>query len=203
MRTLVAVPMKAYADAKTRLACAMSPEERRTLAKALFEYGQSFFSTNYPEFDRLVVSPSPTVATAAVWSGASCVYESASRGLNAAATTATQWAIDRGYERLLIVPGDIGVWRQEEVDCLLELSKELDVVVARAHDGGTNALVLRLPCEMQFGYGPQSAARHMAIARQLGKTAVERSLPFLGLDLDTPGDCATLRNLRHSLGVAL
>lgn len=203
MRTLVAVPMKAYPNAKTRLACVMTDRERMGIARRLFDYGQSFFSENYPEFDRLVVTPSPMVAASAVWAGASCVYEPVAAGLNAAAATALRWAMDRGYERLVIVPGDIAVWLKDEFDQLLDFTNDFDFVVARSVDGGTNAIVMDLPFALCFQYGPGSAANHVAEARRRGRKALECSLPFLALDVDTPRDRATVRMLGHRQGVAI
>lgn len=194
MKTLVAVPMKDPHDAKTRLAAALPPAARVRLALHLFHRSQDFFARHFPAFDRLVVTPSAEVARHAEGCGAQVLKETAASGLDAAAGAALRWARAAGYERLLLVPADIPVWLAGEVESLLQAGGATDVVIARAHDGGTNALLvdLRRVPHFEFRYGPDSARRHEQACLAAALRCVVAQLPFLGRDLDTADDCRLL-----------
>jgi len=188
-RILVAMPMKPFIDAKSRLAAAIAQPQRERLVQALFLRTQRFFASQFPEFDRLVVTPSAEVQRACWRVGARCLLESGLAGLNTAAARAVDWACIQGYDKVLVVPGDVPVWMRGEVGALLDVGRAHDVVVARAHDGGTNAVLLRLPTAFEFRYGPDSAAAHLRGAHRAGLSAVTCQLPFLAHDIDVPADC--------------
>ncbi|WP_326537924.1 2-phospho-L-lactate guanylyltransferase [Pseudorhodoferax sp.] len=192
MSTAVVIPMKPFALAKSRMAAAMTPPQRQRLVRALFLRTQRFFATQFPRMDRVVVTPCPAVQALCARVGATAILEPGLDGLDAAAARARGWATERGYGRMLLVPGDIPVWTRREVHALLAAGAAHEVVVARARDGGTNALLLALPNRMPFRYGPQSAARHAQAAADAGHSVAVCRLPFLAHDLDVPGDCLVL-----------
>jgi len=191
MRTLVVVPMKDPAVSKTRLASTMAAEDRKRISLTLFWGALDFFRNQYPEFERLVVTASPRIAAIAGGNSARVLLEEGIYGLNLAASSAFRWAVTAGFQRLLLVPGDIPVWLRGEVDELLNEGQVSTVVVARAHDGGTNALLIDLVRANQFvfQFGPDSSDQHAESARALALTAVLRSWPFLSRDIDTAEDC--------------
>lgn len=191
---LVAMPMKAFDQAKSRLSPALSPVQRQRLSRALFERTQAFFGGCFPGLDRLVVTPSPEVRDAALACGAAVSLEPAPQGLDAAAQRAIDYAAARGYRQLLIVPGDIPVWLRSELHALLALGDWREVVIARARDGGTNALLLRLPTPLRCAYGEDSAQRHERAARGAGLSVAVCQPPFMAHDIDRPQDCLLHRS---------
>lgn len=201
-RTAVAMPVKPFDRAKSRLAGVLSNHQRERCAQALFLRTQRFFAGNYPGFDRVVITASPRIQALSARVAASCVMEPAVEGVNKAATRAIDWASRHGYERLILIPGDVPVWVRSEVNLLLECAELHDVVVARAHDGGTNALVLSLPTPFECRYGPNSAARHVEAGRSAGLTAALCRPAFLARDLDTPEDLLLLGPARRPVGTA-
>jgi 2-phospho-L-lactate/phosphoenolpyruvate guanylyltransferase len=201
-RTVVAMPVKSFDSAKSRLAGTMPGARRERLARALFLRTQRFFASSFPEFDRVIVTPSVDVQKLCERVAAKCVLEPRLEGLNKAAERATDWATLQGYDRIVVIPSDIPVWIRSEVNLLLDCAASHDVVVARAHDGGTNALVITLPARFEFCYGPNSAARHLESAWSSGLSAAACRPLFLSHDLDTPEDClvyAVSRSLERSL----
>ncbi len=186
---LVALPMKAFDQAKSRLSPAIAPVQRQRLSRALFERTLAFFGHCFPGMDRLVVTPSPQVGDAARACGAAVAMEPAPQGLDAAAQRAIDYAAVHGYRQLLIVPGDIPVWLRTEVHALLALGARREVVIARARDGGTNALLLRLPARFRCAYGEDSARRHAHAARSAGLSVAVCQPPFMAHDIDRPQDC--------------
>lgn len=188
-RVLVAMPMKPFESAKTRLAPLLSAPQRERLVRALFFRTQRFFATRFGEFERLVVTPSLAVLDASRRAGALGLLEPGLEGLDAAAARACRWAAEHGYAKVLLIPGDIPVWICAEVQQLLAEGARHDVVVARARDGGTNALLVRVPTVLRFSYGQNSSELHYLAARGAGLSAVVCRPPFLAHDLDVPADC--------------
>jgi 2-phospho-L-lactate guanylyltransferase len=172
----------------------MPAAERERMSLALFERAQRFFRVQFPEFERLVVTPSSSIAALAKADGAAVLVEEGAPGLNSAARSSFDWARKAGFGRLLVVPADIPVWLRAEVDELLEEGARSPVVIARAHDGGTNALLidLHLADRFDFRYGTDSASRHSESANAAGLGARTRTWPFLSHDIDTVADCLIL-----------
>lgn len=196
-RMLVAMPMKPFDQAKSRLSGVLADEQRDRLARALFLRTQRFFAVHFAGFDRLVVTPSEVVRSVCERVSTRCLLEPALDGLNIASERAVQWATERGYESVLLIPGDVPVWVRSEVNMLLDHGTKYSAVIAQARDNGTNALLLRLPTAFSFCYGPNSSNAHLRAARDAGISAVVCKLPFLAHDLDVPADCAVLAARRQ------
>ena len=68
-----------------------------------------------------------------------------------------------------------------------------DCAIARATDGGTNALSMRPAGAMRTCFGePHSARLHAALAAEAGLAHAIVDLPGLAFDLDRPEDLARL-----------
>ncbi|MDE5458943.1 hypothetical protein GWE18_40750 [Bradyrhizobium sp. CSA112] len=129
MRTVVAIPMKDPADSKTRLADALTATQREHLALVLIRRAQTFFATQFPDFERLVVTPSSRITSETTACNAVALLEKGTRGLNRAAQSAFMWAKKQGVDRLLVVPADIPIWLRSEADELLDDGRRHNVVV--------------------------------------------------------------------------
>jgi len=187
-RCLLVIPLKPFAQAKSRLAAALNPNEREQLARALFIRSEQFFASAFAAMPRLVVT-AEREAAALCSAGTHILYEEHAEGLNRAAERARDFARTQGYRQILLASADIALWRQTEVLELLQAGKTHDLAIARAHDGGSNALLLRLPASgFAFAYGAQSAAAHQQAAQQAGFTCCLLDLPLLSRDLDLPSD---------------
>lgn len=191
-RVLVAMPMKPFDQAKSRLSEVLAKDQRDRLARALFFRTQRFFAAHFSWFDRLVVTASEDVRSACERVSSQCLFEPGVDGLNIASARAVQWATERGYQCVLLIPGDVPVWVRSEVNLLLDLGKQHGAVIAQARDNGTNALLLRLPTAFSFCYGPNSSDAHLDAAEKAGLSAILCKPPFLAHDLDVPADCAVL-----------
>jgi 2-phospho-L-lactate/phosphoenolpyruvate guanylyltransferase len=88
-----------------------------------------------------------------------------------------------------IVSADLPSLRAEEVEEFLAATPERGIAIARALDGGTNAVSMRPPGLVRTHFGePGSAAVHAA----LGVDHVVLDLPGLAFDVDTPEDLARM-----------
>src|SRR3954471_16520855 len=89
-----------------------------------------------------------------------------------------------------IVSADLPSLRAEEVEGLLAATPERGIAIARALDGGTNAVSMRPPGVVRTHFGePGSAAVHAG----LGVDHVVLDLPGLAFDVDTPEDLARMQ----------
>lgn len=188
LKTLVAMPMKDPRNAKTRLTSVLDDEARASVALALFKTSQQFFANCYPGLDRLVITPSVSIGELARSLGAIALHEPKQDGLNSAVSRAHQFAVERHYDRLVIVPCDIISWCKSETDALFDDASRYDVVIARSSDGGTNGLSLRVHSTFAFKFGQDSANSHIEEAKRRGLASIDRRFSSLSRDLDNPSD---------------
>jgi len=103
-------------------------------------------------------------------------------------------------EAILIVPADVPLITTDSVDLMVSSAPDGPaVVVAPAHDGGTNGLFLRPPDVIKPQFGPSSARAHQQSAAAAGEAGVpfrEARIDVWAFDLDTPSD---LRWLQETL----
>jgi 2-phospho-L-lactate guanylyltransferase len=95
-----------------------------------------------------------------------------------------------------IVSADLPMLRAEDVLALVEATPGRGIAIARATDGGTNAVSMRPPGALLTCFGePLSAGLHAERARAAGFESSIVDLPGLAFDLDRPEDLAQLRAL--------
>jgi 2-phospho-L-lactate guanylyltransferase len=89
-----------------------------------------------------------------------------------------------------IVSADLPALRAEEVEELLAAAPERGIAIARALDGGTNAVSMRPPGIVRTHFGERGSA---AVHAGLGVEHVVLDLPGLAFDVDTPEDLARMQ----------
>lgn len=193
MTLLAAVPVKDLATAKQRLAPALSPHERRELARAMLEDVLQATLAALPG-SVLVVTTDPEVQAVARAGGAECLIESANRGHTAAVAFAQREAVARGAARFLTLPGDVPCVTAQEVTTLCgALGDAPGVIFVPSRSGlGTNAVLLAPPDAIPLTFGEPSFENHLQTARAAGFAPRVVALPGLGLDVDAPDDLPLL-----------
>jgi 2-phospho-L-lactate guanylyltransferase len=88
-----------------------------------------------------------------------------------------------------IVSADLPSLRAEEVEELLAATPERGIAIARALDGGTNAVSMRPPGLVRTHFGELGSA---AVHAALGVDHIVLDLPGLAFDVDTPEDLARM-----------
>ena len=204
MRTLAVLPVKSFAVAKQRLGEAVGADDRRALARAMagdvlealaqvegLDGVVLVSAEQFEEERRVAVAPgrrfAPSSALVAV------VHDPEEVGQSAAALRGVRAAVERGAERVLLVPGDCPALEPDEVTDLLAGPDAGVVIVPDRHGAGTNALLIAPPDAVEPAFGPGSFARHAALAHAAGARVRVGRLPSLELDVDTPDDLAALR----------
>jgi 2-phospho-L-lactate guanylyltransferase len=198
MRTLAILPVKSFADAKSRLAPVLAPAERRALAETMFSDVLTALRRT-PELDGIVVVTGDFSAQRIAGShGADVLEDREVSGQSNAAEHGMARARELGAERVLLVPGDCPALDPEELRGLLTAPRDPGahgVIVADRHGTGTNALLLSPPGALSPAFGEQSFSRHMARARDAGLPLHVAEAPSLALDVDAPEDLVALREL--------
>lgn len=182
----VVVPLKAIGTSKTRLAPALSPDDRVLLLRRTFGRVAAAAREATRVVDLVVVVGDEEGAGWAAEEGARLLAEPVDGGLNGALAAADRWL---GGRPTIVVPADLPLVTGEDLDAVAALLQARPgVVVAATADGGTGALVRDPGDAMPTCYGPGSARRHVEQARRLGIRVWTTDVPGLALDLDRPGD---------------
>jgi 2-phospho-L-lactate guanylyltransferase len=175
----VLVPIKAFSEAKVRLAAVLNAADRAALARSLAAgviaaAGDAAVS---------VVCDDPEVAEWATRAGAAVIWTPA-RGLNAAVADGVSALAAQGVALVTVAHADLHL-----VTDLTGLGRPDTVVLApdRRRDG-TNVIAIPADCGFSFSYGAGSFGRHRAEAQRLGLAieVVERA--DLAWDVDVPDD---------------
>src|SRR5262245_1365649 len=93
-----------------------------------------------------------------------------------------------------VVSADLPRVSAEDILALVAATPDRGLAIARALDGGTNAVSMRPPGVVMTHFGePQSSAVHAQATAAAGLAARIVDIPGLAFDVDTPADLAELR----------
>lgn len=188
------IPLNRLDRAKSRLAGALTPAERASLALSLAERTLSALRGVGSLSHIAVVSPDPA---ALAWAEAHDAAPLPQRGvgLNAGLALARDWATEQGAVGLLIALGDLPLLTSDEARRFIAMTRLYERVIALAPDrsgDGTNLLLARPAALAPLAYGRGSFARHQRLARRLGIPTVEFRASGAAFDVDTPADLQEL-----------
>ncbi|HKY67604.1 MAG TPA: 2-phospho-L-lactate guanylyltransferase, partial [Acidimicrobiales bacterium] len=173
--------MKAFDQAKVRLASALAPRERADLARHMAE----IVLLAADPLPAIVVCDDDEVRSWAERSGAEVVW-CPGRGLNGAVSDGVAALRGRGIPQAIVAHADLPL--ATRLDWLASFPG-VTLVPDRRSDG-TNVLVLPTESGFTFSYGAGSFGRHRAEAARLGLPARIVQDPHLGWDVDLPADLA-------------
>lgn len=196
MATLAILPVKNFDLAKQRLADEIPRGVRRALAQAMCA-DVLLALRRASRVDAIVVVSGELDATAiAAGHGIEVVDDPDDAGQSAAAGRGISRALERGIDRVVLVPGDTPALDPAELDALLDRTAQGGrsvVIVPDRHGTGTNGLVLSPPDVIEPAFGEGSFERHRRRAEEAGVEPLVEELASLGLDVDTPDDLVALR----------
>jgi 2-phospho-L-lactate guanylyltransferase len=179
----VLVPVKAFADAKVRLAPALPPAARSELARSM---ATAVVGAAAP-LPVAVVCDDLEVAEWARGQGALVVWEPG-RGLNGAVEEGVEQLGRAGVQRVVVAHADLP---RAAGLAALSAGAGVTLVPDRRRDG-TNVAAVPVGAGFRFSYGPGSFARHVAEAHRLGLDVRVVDDPRLAFDVDWPADLDAL-----------
>lgn len=186
------VPVKPFGDGKSRLAQALDRTQRDALSRRWLTRVLTTAQAWGGFAGMAVISHDPAVWALTEALGARPVQETG-EGLNPALEQARAAVMAAGAEAILVLPSDLPLLTVGDLAELGDLALEgAGVVIAPSHDGGTNALLLRPPNAIPYGFGAASFARHLAFAQAAGLPYRVYHSRTLALDVDYPEDLAAV-----------
>ncbi len=194
------VPVKPLRRGKSRLAGALSEDERAELNRRLLENTIHTLHELREIEEVLVVSRDSSALSLARELGARTLQEDGAPALNTALKRATVVAQVHASHGVLILPADLPLVSRQDILTLIARATQPPVVVIAPdrHEQGTNALLLSPADIIEYDFGENSFKRHCERARKAGARLEIVKLPSLGLDLDLPEDLDLIRNLPFS-----
>jgi 2-phospho-L-lactate guanylyltransferase len=189
----IVIPVRPFAEGKTRLAGALSLADREALNRRFFEHVLGVaIRTGWAE-DCHVISRSEKVREAARTAGAQAIVETG-EDLNAALAQASAVIAALAEGPVLTLSCDLPFVTMDDLAALIAAGEGSDVVAACDTEGrGTNALLFRRAGLIRYRYGPDSIAAHRREAEQAGLRFAVITRPGLSEDIDTPDQLAALR----------
>jgi 2-phospho-L-lactate guanylyltransferase len=179
---LAIVPVKGLDGAKSRLAPALAPDERRRLVVDMLDRVLAACAASTVITRTLLVTPEPDLARDGVE-----VLRDAGTGHPDA--VAAGFADPRARDGALVIMADCPRVTAQSLDALAEAARP--VALAPSHDGGVNALALRDPALFTPVFGVPAAAT-IESARAAGLEPAVVHDPVLAFDVDRPEDLNTI-----------
>lgn len=175
----VLIPVKSFAEAKVRLAPALSPQRRARLAQEMAE-GVVRSARGLPVAvvcdDRLVADWARGLGALVVWAPG--------RGLNRAVQDGVRYLAGTGVRSVIVAASDLPL--AEDLAGLAD-ADGITLVPDRRGEG-TNVIVVPTDATFAFSYGPGSFARHCAEAAASGHPWRVIQNAALAWDVDLPAD---------------
>ena len=186
-REAVLVPVKAFHQAKVRLAPALSAPNRASLARAM----ATRVVESAGDLPVAVVCDDREVANWARQLGALVIWEPG-RGLNGAVQEGVLRLGSLGVDLVVVAAGDLPMAR--DLRWVTRFSG-ITIVPDRRRDG-TNVIAVPTSSGFAFSYGPGSFARHVQEAKRLRLPTRIVHSSALAWDVDVPEDLVGAEALR-------
>lgn len=210
------IPAKPLDEGKSRLASALTGQERHALARQLLARTLGVVLSVPNLAGVLVVSRDAEILALAEGYGALALRENRIErrngaaisgekewGLNQAVVQAAAFARHKRGDGLLFLPTDLPLLQAEDIHRMIRAwdGRQNCVVIAPSQDGGTNALLLAPPDAITPAFGVESFARHIHLAIESGLTVEIVESPGLAWDVDTPEEYRLLDGLKTGHGL--
>lgn len=180
----VLVPLKRLDDAKSRLASVLEPEERAALMLELLDGVLAAAK-------EAAVGPITVVSAESLAQNGVARFDDRGLAWNDALAATMRELVREPIAA--VVSADLPRVTADDVRALVAATPDRGMAIARALDGGTNAVSMRPAGAVTTHFGePRSAAVHAQATAAAGLAARIVDLPGLAFDVDTPADLEEL-----------
>ncbi|MFW2389671.1 MAG: 2-phospho-L-lactate guanylyltransferase [Polyangiales bacterium] len=191
------IPIKGFDRGKSRLSEVLTPSERASLARSLFEHVVQALR-DCPDIDSIAaVSDSAEARTHAEHLGILALPDAeGGRGLAGVVDAALETLELRGASSVLICMSDLPNLTVDDLRGVARELEEADVVlVPDLAQRGTNVIAVKPATALPSCLGHEdSLDRHRALAEELGLGVSVRHSTGIGFDVDRPVDLDRLRS---------
>ena len=192
MKTACLIPVKELSTSMSRLGELLTQDEKIGLSLAMLEDVIEVVRGVGRIEPLVIVTRDARVGEIAERYGIEVIREAEeTRGEGPAVDYGAGVLEGRGIGRLLVIPSDMPQVSGEDLEAMLALDAgEPSVVMAPAHDGGTNGMLRRPPTVIPSRFGPDSLSLHIQEAEERGAATKIIELDSFRVDVDTPEDLA-------------
>lgn len=166
MKIAAIIPVKTFANAKTRLE--LSTEKRQTLCEIMLEEILSTLAIS-PLINKIImVSKDSTALEIGKKYDVVQIIDEYEKGVNEAVALADRYALENNFDATIVFPQDIPFIKTQDVEFMLKFQSppNFAIVVPSRRFDGTNALV-RMPANlMETHYDEDSYKIHMDTAKR-------------------------------------
>ena len=198
MSVAAVIPIKPFAEGKSRLASVLADDQRQALIRNMFCHVLKTTLATPGVVDTIVISRDEEALSLAEEAGAHAILEAEISNLNAALDVARKASFVLSASGFLVVPADLAKLAPTDLSAILtsiEGHTSKSELVTIAPDGtqhGTNALYIRPPDSFKFSFGTNSFEKHRNIAIEAGCDVQIIERPNLAFDVDEPDDLNNL-----------
>lgn len=201
MRTLAVVPVKSLREGKSRLASALSPEERAALTLYMLDHVLATIRESGVISSIGIVSPNSAELRL---SEDVAIIEQKRLGLNNHLEEGREWAISNGADALMIIFSDLPLLTPGDIKAITGMAgmgkrKGTVVLAPDRHGGGTNIMLTHPASLSTFAFGQGSYHKHRAQALAEAYRIETYISEGTSLDIDTPEDLSFWRAKQCSL----
>lgn len=192
MNTCTIVPVKTFANGKSRLAHLLTVDERIRLSEAMLYDVLSSVCSCKSINNVIVVSRDERALSIAEEFATTVVREEEERGVNIAVSLTDE--ICSHSDASIVIPQDLPLILPEDIDMLCSSATEKKcIVITPSHRyDGTNALLRKPANVIKTHYDEDSYEIHVQKAKELGVHTKILMSRRLMLDLDEPNDIACI-----------
>ncbi len=197
MKTACLIPVKELSKSMSRLGDILTQDEKIGLSLAMLEDVIQVVKGVGEIGPLVIVTRDSRVGKIAKKYGIEVIREpEETKGEGPAVDYGAGIMEGRGIERLLVIPSDMPQVSGEDLETILAVDAGTpSVVMAPAHDGGTNGMLRRPPTVIPSRFGPDSLSLHLQEAGERGVATQIIELESFRVDVDTPEDMAEVLRL--------
>ncbi|MBI2938692.1 MAG: 2-phospho-L-lactate guanylyltransferase [Thaumarchaeota archaeon] len=200
MKLFTVIPVKKLDNGKTRLSPLLSKDERKELSLRMLHDVLKTISLTHAVSECVIISSDQDALNTAKTVGFTPLREPSPMGINEAIQYANSFCIDHGAASTLVLPADIPLITQEDINNMVDASKPEPsvIIIPSARQDGTNALLRRPPKIIATSYDRASYPTHLCYAsdKQVRFTVLHPETVML--DLDLPQDLDTFMKRRSN-----
>ena len=187
------MPIKAFKDAKLRLADVLSPGQRAHLSYLMLDDILTTLSTSGDVEGVTLVSSDISVATLARQYQVDFFSTLIDGGYSHDALEAITSRQEENVDIMAIIPSDVPYLSHADLSHLNLGHEEGMTLCPAIMDGGTNALIFSPPLRVPLMFGVDSLRKYQSEAQRCDVPVKIEQIPGLQLDIDRPADLRWLR----------